>query len=106
MIEYHIQTKHFNNYALLNNTKLLFKGCSILTNDNLFLRNIFFIIFNTRHFFLLLFQGSRDNMSIVLVLFPGAPSPSPEAIEAEKELDASLENHIKGCFNFSNCTNV
>lgn len=52
-----------------------------------------------------LFQGSRDNMSIVLVLFPGAPAPSPEAIEAEKELDASLENHIKGCFNFSNCTN-
>lgn len=45
-------------------------------------------------------------MSIVLVLFPGAPAPSPEAIEAEKELDASLENHIKGCFNFSNCTNV
>lgn len=42
-------------------------------------------------------------MSIVLVVFPGAPQPSPEAIQAEKQLDATLEKSIKGCFNFTNC---
>lgn len=47
-----------------------------------------------------LFQGSRDNMSIVLVVFPSAPKPTPEAIQAEKELEANLERLIKGCFIF------
>ncbi|KAJ3638198.1 hypothetical protein MTP99_001600 [Tenebrio molitor] len=42
-----------------------------------------------------LYKGSRDNMSIVLVVFPGAPTPTQEAIEAEKELDATLERRIK-----------
>lgn len=35
-------------------------------------------------------------MSIVLVAFPGAPRPNPDAIAAEKELDARIERHIKG----------
>ncbi|CAG9838266.1 unnamed protein product [Diabrotica balteata] len=39
--------------------------------------------------------GSRDNMSIVLILFPGAPTPTPEAVMAEKELDATIERHVK-----------
>ncbi|XP_050300616.1 protein phosphatase 1A [Anthonomus grandis grandis] len=42
-----------------------------------------------------LFKGSRDNMSIVLVVFPGAPRPFAEAIQAEKELDATLERRVK-----------
>lgn len=35
-------------------------------------------------------------MSIVLVVFPGAPTPNPESIAAEKELDATIERQIKG----------
>lgn len=42
-----------------------------------------------------LYKGSRDNMSIVLVVFPGAPRPSQEAIDAEKALDAKIERSIK-----------
>lgn len=42
-----------------------------------------------------LHMGSRDNMSIVLVVFPGAPTPSQEAIQAEQELDAIIEKHVK-----------
>ncbi|XP_045459999.1 protein phosphatase 1B-like isoform X1 [Harmonia axyridis] len=42
-----------------------------------------------------LYKGSRDNMSIVLIVFPGAPTPTPEAIEAEKELDATIERRIR-----------
>jgi protein phosphatase 1B len=45
-------------------------------------------------------------MSIVLVVFPGAPTPTQEAIEAEKELDATLERRIKGCFNFFTCQGI
>lgn len=41
-----------------------------------------------------LYKGSRDNMSIVLVLFPAAPLPSPEAIQREKELEAAIERRI------------
>ncbi|KAL1514235.1 hypothetical protein ABEB36_003523 [Hypothenemus hampei] len=42
-----------------------------------------------------LYKGSRDNMSIVLVVFPGAPKPYPEAVQAEQDLDATLERRIK-----------
>ncbi|XP_050510598.1 protein phosphatase 1A [Diabrotica virgifera virgifera] len=42
-----------------------------------------------------LYKGSRDNMSIVLIVFPGAPTPTPEAVMAEKELDATIERHVK-----------
>lgn len=45
-------------------------------------------------------------MSIVLVVFPGAPTPSQEAIQAEQELDAIIERRVKGCLNFFNCHNV
>ncbi|XP_031327671.1 protein phosphatase 1A-like isoform X2 [Photinus pyralis] len=44
---------------------------------------------------IVILQGSRDNMSIVLVVFPGAPTPSQEAIQAEQELDAIIERSIK-----------
>ncbi|KAF5290267.1 hypothetical protein FQA39_LY14763 [Lamprigera yunnana] len=39
--------------------------------------------------------GSRDNISIVLVVFPGVPSPSQDAIKAEQELDAIIEGRVK-----------
>lgn len=42
------------------------------------------------------FQGSRDNLSFVLVTFPGVPQPSSEAIQQEAELEASLERRITG----------
>ena len=35
-------------------------------------------------------------MSIVLVVFPAAPEPCPDAIQAEKDLDELLEKHVKG----------
>lgn len=42
-----------------------------------------------------LFKGSRDNMSIVLVTFPGAPKVSQEAVTRENELDNLLEKKVK-----------
>lgn len=42
------------------------------------------------------FQGSRDNMSIVIVTFQGAPKMSDEAIKKEAELDAKIEAKIIG----------
>jgi len=41
-----------------------------------------------------LYKGSRDNMSIVLVTFPGVLQPSVEAIQQEAELEALLERRI------------
>ncbi|XP_052275154.1 protein phosphatase 1B-like isoform X2 [Dreissena polymorpha] len=42
-----------------------------------------------------LYKGSRDNMSIEIVTFQGAPKPSEEAIKKEAELDARIEAKIK-----------
>ncbi|XP_032664667.1 protein phosphatase 1A isoform X1 [Odontomachus brunneus] len=42
-----------------------------------------------------LYKGSKDNMSIVLVTFPAAPKPSPEAQRQEAELEMALERRIK-----------
>uniref|UniRef100_A0A6M2DLZ9 Protein phosphatase 2c n=1 Tax=Xenopsylla cheopis TaxID=163159 RepID=A0A6M2DLZ9_XENCH len=41
-----------------------------------------------------LYKGSRDNMSIVLVVFPGAPTPCQEAIQAEVELDEQIRRRV------------
>lgn len=41
-------------------------------------------------------QGSRDNMSIEIVTFPGAPTVSEEAVKKEAELDATIEAIVKG----------
>lgn len=43
-----------------------------------------------------LFQGSRDNMSIVLVTFPAAPKVSEEAVLQETELETFLKQSIIG----------
>ncbi|XP_043273433.1 protein phosphatase 1B isoform X3 [Venturia canescens] len=42
-----------------------------------------------------LYKGSRDNMSIILVTFPGAPKPSLEAQRKEAELETAIERRIK-----------
>lgn len=41
-------------------------------------------------------QGSRDNMSVVLVCLPGAPKVSEEAVKKEEELDKYLESRVEG----------
>lgn len=40
-------------------------------------------------------KGSRDNMSIVIVAFEGAPKVSDEAKQKEAELDARLETKVR-----------
>lgn len=42
------------------------------------------------------FQGSRDNMSVVLICFPGAPKVSPDAVKKEADLDKYLEGKVEG----------
>lgn len=37
-------------------------------------------------------------MSIVLVVFPAAPKPSPEAQRADRELDETLRARLTGCY--------
>lgn len=37
-------------------------------------------------------------MSIVLVVFPAAPKPSPDAQRADRELDDTLRTRITGCY--------
>lgn len=41
-------------------------------------------------------QGSRDNMSIIIIAFPAAPKASSEAIKAEKELNDLLKQKVTG----------
>lgn len=41
-------------------------------------------------------QGSRDNMSVVLVCFSAAPKISEEAVKKEEELDKYLETRVEG----------
>ncbi|KAH9509315.1 Protein phosphatase 1B [Bulinus truncatus] len=42
-----------------------------------------------------LIKGSRDNMSIVLIAFEGAPSISEEAVKKDKEIDERIELKVK-----------
>lgn len=42
-----------------------------------------------------LYKGSRDNMSIVIVTFKGAPQVNQDAVKQEEELDARIEAKIK-----------
>jgi len=46
-----------------------------------------------------LYKGSRDNMSVVVVAFDGAPKPTKEALDREAELDARLESRIADIVN-------
>ena len=42
------------------------------------------------------FQGSRDNMSLVLITLPGAPKVSEEAVKREQELEDLMERKVTG----------
>ncbi|XP_049828194.1 protein phosphatase 1B-like isoform X1 [Schistocerca gregaria] len=46
-----------------------------------------------------LYKGSRDNMSIVLVTFPGVPQPSAEALQRERELEELIERRMTDIIN-------
>lgn len=50
-----------------------------------------------------LLQGSRDNMSIIIIAFPGAPKICNEAIRRENELNETLQQKVLGrrVFSFS-----
>lgn len=48
-------------------------------------------------------QGSRDNMSIIIVTFPGCPQPTEEAIEADADLNRKLVEIVKGCYCYRSC---
>lgn len=41
-------------------------------------------------------QGSRDNMSIIIVAFGAAPAPSEAAKQKEADLDSRIEAKVKG----------
>ena len=41
-------------------------------------------------------QGSRDNMSIIIIAFPGAPKVDPEAVRKEDELNKLIKQKVTG----------
>lgn len=41
-------------------------------------------------------QGSRDNMSLIIVSFPGAPKEDQSEIEKEKVCNERIEKRVKG----------
>ncbi|KAJ8280188.1 hypothetical protein GJAV_G00051610 [Gymnothorax javanicus] len=43
---------------------------------------------------LCLYKGSLDNMSIIIICFPGAPQVSPEALQREAELEEVIESKV------------
>ena len=47
-------------------------------------------------FCLLFFQGSRDNMSIIIIAFPAAPKVDPEAKRKDEELNGLLKQKVEG----------
>ena len=49
------------------------------------------------HFF---FQGSRDNMSIIIIAFPGAPKVDPDAVRKEDELNKLIKQKVTGNFSY------
>lgn len=49
-----------------------------------------------------LHKGSRDNMSIIIIAFPACPKVDPEAVKADKELDALLEKKISEVVSLDN----
>lgn len=57
---------------------------------------VFFFCFFLNPVFSSLSQGSRDNMSVVLVCLPGAPKVSEEAVRKDAELNKYLESRVEG----------
>lgn len=46
-----------------------------------------------------LFKGSRDNMSVVLIVFPGAPGLDEKLVQELKEIDAYIKDKVKNIYN-------
>lgn len=38
-------------------------------------------------------------MSIIIIVFPGAPQPTDEAIAADERLEKEIEKYARGCLN-------
>lgn len=41
-------------------------------------------------------QGSLDNISVIIVCFPGAPELSQEALQEEAELEQRIDLKVEG----------
>lgn len=41
-------------------------------------------------------QGSLDNISIIIICFPGAPKVSQEALQKEAELEQYIDMKVEG----------
>lgn len=76
------QRKLFHNLCLGNHFCYFFQYYTI---------TLFFALLSSRPS-----QGSRDNMSIVLVCFPNAPKVSEEAVRKDAELNKYLESRVEG----------
>lgn len=50
-------------------------------------------------FLFIYFQGSRDNMSIIIIAFPAAPKIDPEAQRKDEELNKVLQQKVAGNHN-------
>lgn len=50
--------------------------------------------------FCLPLQGSLDNISIIIVCFPGAPQVSQEALQQEAELEHQIDVKVEGDYYF------
>lgn len=53
-----------------------------------------------------LHKGSKDNMSVVLVVFGGAPKPSPEAKLKDSQLDQLLETKVKDILSWNEVLSI
>lgn len=42
-------------------------------------------------------------MSVIIVTFPGAPLPTPEAISAESALSLKITEIVRGCYCYQSC---
>lgn len=78
--------------AIINGINTSKKIEQRLTVVYIFLFNFHF----SSHTFFFSIQGSRDNMSVVLVCLPNAPKVSEEAVKREADLDKFLESHVEG----------
>lgn len=47
-------------------------------------------------------QGSLDNMSIIIICFPGAPHVSQEALHQEAELEQHIDMKVEGVVKYFN----
>lgn len=54
------------------------------------------IMFGNKTIVFLFLKGSRDNMSLIIVSFPGAPKVDQNEIERENNCNERIESRVKG----------